>query len=119
MSPLSDTVLWSSPERSTPEHRQWSATTSVASTSQSSNEQAKSATRPKHTTTSVGEPKSCDFYSAYTHIYAPITIDSSSSDLEEVEKLSEKDSDGHDGLTAADIVSNLAQSLKKNILLQI
>ncbi|ROL53216.1 hypothetical protein DPX16_11642 [Anabarilius grahami] len=69
---------------------QWSATTSVASTSQSPNEQAKSATRPKYTTTPLGEPKLCDFYSTYTHIYAPITIDSSSSDLE-VEKLSEKD----------------------------
>ncbi|XP_072572064.1 G2/M phase-specific E3 ubiquitin-protein ligase-like isoform X1 [Paramormyrops kingsleyae] len=73
MSPLSDTVLWSSPESSTPERR----------------------------------------HGAYTHIFAPITIDSSSSDLEEVEKLPEKDSDGHDGLTAADIVSNLAHNLNK------
>lgn len=111
MSPLSDTVLWSGPESSTPEHKPRSATTSERS--QSSDGQANSATRPKQTTSSVGEHKSSDFYSTYTNIYAPITIDSSSSDLEEVEKLPEKDSDGHDGLTAADVVSNLSINVKK------
>ncbi|XP_056094039.1 G2/M phase-specific E3 ubiquitin-protein ligase-like [Rhinichthys klamathensis goyatoka] len=85
-----------------------SATTSERS------QQANSATRPKQTNSSVGELKSSDFYSTYTNIYAPITIDSSSSDLEEVEKLPEKDGDGHDGLTAADVVSNLSLNLKKS-----
>ncbi|KAI2647765.1 G2/M phase-specific E3 ubiquitin-protein ligase [Labeo rohita] len=65
-------TLWSSPESSTPERRHRSATTSVPSASQSSNGQC-----------------------IYPYL-CPITIDSSSSDLEEVEKLPEKDSDGHD-----------------------
>ncbi|XP_073727841.1 G2/M phase-specific E3 ubiquitin-protein ligase [Misgurnus anguillicaudatus] len=122
-SPLSDTVLWSSPESSTPEPRHWSTATSEPSTSQSCNEQglhpksattsqqAKSTTRLQQATTPVDHFTSSDFYDTYTNIYAPVIIDSSSSDLEEVEKYQEKDSDGQDGLTAADIVSNLSHKL--------
>ncbi|RXN12008.1 G2 M phase-specific E3 ubiquitin- ligase-like protein [Labeo rohita] len=44
----------------------------------------------------------------YTHIYAPITIDSSSSDLEEVEKLPEKDR-FKEGFATLDFVNALEQ----------
>ncbi|KAI7794731.1 putative G2/M phase-specific E3 ubiquitin-protein ligase-like [Triplophysa rosa] len=52
-------------------------------------------------------------FNTYTNIYAPVIIDSSSSDLEDVEKTQEKDCDGQDGPTAADIVSNLAHCLNR------
>ncbi|XP_049926259.1 G2/M phase-specific E3 ubiquitin-protein ligase-like [Epinephelus moara] len=77
--------------------------------------QAKSVTRPQQTTTSEDQLTSSDFYNTYTSIYAPVIIDSSSSDCEEVEKLPKERSDGltaADELTAADVVSNL--SLKLN-----
>ncbi|KAL1249409.1 hypothetical protein QQF64_020414 [Cirrhinus molitorella] len=67
----------------------------------------------KTQTDQIRTDKSSNFCSTYTHIYAPITIDSNSSDLEDVEKLPEEDSQGHDGLTAADIMSNLAHNLDK------
>ncbi|CAM4619131.1 unnamed protein product [Leuciscus chuanchicus] len=56
---------------------------------------------PKNTT-------SCDFYNTYTKIYAPVVIDSSCSDVEEVENFQEEDRDTDVGLTAADILSNLS-----------
>ncbi|XP_059214157.1 G2/M phase-specific E3 ubiquitin-protein ligase-like [Centropristis striata] len=95
--------LWPSPECSTPECSQWSTTTS-----QPSNGQAKSLTRPHQTTTSEDQLTSSDSYITYTDIYAPGIIDSSSSDCEEGEKLPENHSDG---LTAADVVSNLSLKL--------
>ncbi|XP_057191422.1 G2/M phase-specific E3 ubiquitin-protein ligase-like [Triplophysa rosa] len=58
-------------------------------------------------------PSTSGFYNTYTNIYAPVIIDSSSSDLEDVEKTQEKDCDGQDGPTAADIVSNLAHCLNR------
>ncbi|XP_057184324.1 G2/M phase-specific E3 ubiquitin-protein ligase-like isoform X1 [Triplophysa rosa] len=117
--------LWSSPECSTPEYRHGSTTTpelSKASTSQSSNVQAESASQQMSTSvtacnsltpsTSV-TPSTSGFYNTYTNIYAPVIIDSSSSDLEDEEKPQEKDCDGQDGLTAGDIVSNLAHHLNR------
>ncbi|XP_057175463.1 G2/M phase-specific E3 ubiquitin-protein ligase-like [Triplophysa rosa] len=98
---------------------QWSTITSElseASTSQSSNVQAKSASQQMSTSvtpcTSL-TPSTSGFYNTYTNIYAPVIIDSSSSDLEDVEKTQEKDCDGQDGPTAADIVSNLAHCLNR------
>lgn len=57
------------------------------------------------------EPKnntSCDSYNTYTKIYAPVVIDSSCSDVEDVENFQEEDRDTDIGLTAADILSNLS-----------
>ncbi|XP_039633791.1 G2/M phase-specific E3 ubiquitin-protein ligase-like [Perca fluviatilis] len=59
---------------------------------------------PKNTT-------SCDFYNTYTKIYAPVVIDSSCSDVEEVENFQEEDRDADIGLTAADILSNLSHNI--------
>ncbi|XP_053272707.1 G2/M phase-specific E3 ubiquitin-protein ligase-like [Pleuronectes platessa] len=101
MSPLSDTVLWESLESSTPDLR--------STTSQSSSGQTKSESRPKQMTTSVDQPStSREFYNTYTDIYAPVVIESSSSDSGEEEKFQE---DHSDGLTAADVVLNLSQKL--------
>nr|XP_055036883.1 G2/M phase-specific E3 ubiquitin-protein ligase-like [Misgurnus anguillicaudatus] len=69
-------------------------------------------TGQEYNKTPTGNHPSGSFHiNTYTNIYAPVIIDSSSSDLEEVEKYQEKDSDGQDGLTAADIVSNLSHKL--------
>ncbi|CAB1459441.1 unnamed protein product, partial [Pleuronectes platessa] len=68
-----------------------------------------SASRPQQMTTSVDQPStSREFYNTYTDVYAPVIIDSSSSDSGEEEKLQE---DHSDGLTAADVVLNLSQKL--------
>ncbi|XP_039458268.1 G2/M phase-specific E3 ubiquitin-protein ligase-like [Oreochromis aureus] len=51
-------------------------------------------------------------YSIYTNIYAPVVIDSSSSDAEG-EELQKENCDEPDGLTAADVISNLALKINK------
>ncbi|XP_026016631.1 G2/M phase-specific E3 ubiquitin-protein ligase-like [Astatotilapia calliptera] len=51
-------------------------------------------------------------YNIYTNIYAPVVIDSSSSDAEG-EELQKENCDEPDGLTAADVISNLALKINK------
>ncbi|XP_030592032.1 G2/M phase-specific E3 ubiquitin-protein ligase-like isoform X2 [Archocentrus centrarchus] len=106
MSPLSDTVLWTSPESSTPESRHRSP-----STSQPSSVQVQNATGPQKASTSADHISS-HFYNTYTNIYAPVIIDSSSSEAE-VEDFPMEDSDEPDGLTAADVISNLSLKINK------
>ncbi|XP_062256916.1 G2/M phase-specific E3 ubiquitin-protein ligase-like isoform X2 [Platichthys flesus] len=80
-----------------------------STTSQSFSGQTKSASRPQQMTTSVDQPStSSEFYNTYTDIYAPVVIESGSSDSGEEEKFQE---DHSDGLTASDVVLNLSQKL--------
>ncbi|XP_025764058.1 uncharacterized protein LOC106097720 isoform X2 [Oreochromis niloticus] len=103
-SPLSDTVLWSSPESSTPEPIRRSP-----SISQTSDVQVQCGTESQMASTSGEHTTS---YNIYTNIYAPVVIDSSSSDAEG-EELQKENCDEPDGLTAADVISNLALKINK------
>ncbi|KAL3977584.1 serine/threonine-protein phosphatase 2A regulatory subunit B' [Sarotherodon galilaeus] len=103
-SPLSDTVLWSSPESSTPEPKRRSP-----SISQTSDVQVQCGTESQMASTSGEHTTS---YNIYTNIYAPVIIDSSSSDAEG-EELQKENCDEPDGLTAADVISNLALKINK------
>ncbi|XP_019211544.1 G2/M phase-specific E3 ubiquitin-protein ligase [Oreochromis niloticus] len=103
-SPLSDTVLWSSPESSTPEPIRRSP-----SISQTSDVQVQCGTESQMASTSGEHTTS---YNMYTNIYAPVIIDSSSSDAEG-EELQKENCDEPDGLTAADVISNLALKINK------
>lgn len=103
-SPLSDTVLWSSPESSTPEPIRRSP-----SISQTSDVQVQCGTESQMASTSGEHTTS---YNMYTNIYAPVVIDSSSSDAEG-EELQKENCDEPDGLTAADVISNLALKINK------
>ncbi|XP_056456076.1 G2/M phase-specific E3 ubiquitin-protein ligase-like isoform X2 [Gadus chalcogrammus] len=82
---------------------------SLPTTSRASGGQANGVGAGPKKTTSPNT--SCEFYNTYTNVYAPVVIDSSSSDVEEVDYSQVEDREHVFGLTAADVLSNLSEAI--------